>query len=379
MRKHENWADPGLLDEVRNYGKFDANACLNCGGCTIVCKLTSDSNTFSPRRDIQYVRAGLKDKLRGSLGPWLCYYCGDCATSCPRQTETGESMMTLRRYLTALYDWTGLSAKFYKSKVWEIGALATIGLAMLASIILYLYPHRLLEFGSLFSLSAVFAVSLVVFIPNILRMFWFTLGRSNPRPPFWLYLTELRTLVLHALSQLQLRKCKEKAFWFKHLFVVYGYGLTLILVILVESFKTYIRPGYHPFEQPGIDPYKLAVIVVLAVLFVFTAILVVDRVKKQEAMHKFSEFSDWLFPIWLSTLVFMLFLAYVSLSLGVKEVGYGIYVIFLVLLSPWALIIVPFGKTPHLLYRPLAVYFHAVKEKATQMELGKEGKTSLEG
>lgn len=140
IKNREKWADPALLGEVHKYGKFDVSGCLNCGACTIVCSLTSNGTAFSPRRDIQYVRSGLRDKLRNSLDPWLCYYCGDCSTSCPRQTETGESMMTLRRYLTAQYDWTSFSSKFYKSKVWQIGALIVVGLAMLASII-YIYIY----------------------------------------------------------------------------------------------------------------------------------------------------------------------------------------------------------------------------------------------
>ena len=79
----EEWADPKLLTEVRKYGKFDENACLNCGGCTITCDLSSEETVVSPRRSIEYVRTGLKKSLMSRLDPWLCYYCGDCATSCP--------------------------------------------------------------------------------------------------------------------------------------------------------------------------------------------------------------------------------------------------------------------------------------------------------
>jgi len=119
-------SDLTLAAEVRKYGKFDTNACLQCGSCTIICDLTTDSASF-PRRTIQYTLMGLKKLLKSSLEPWLCYYCGDCSTTCPRQTEPGESMMTFRRYLTAQYDWTGLSSRLYQSKVWELGALLVVG------------------------------------------------------------------------------------------------------------------------------------------------------------------------------------------------------------------------------------------------------------
>jgi ferredoxin len=58
---------------------------------------------------------GLKDKLAGYLDPWLCYYCGECSKTCPRDANPGELMMTLRRYLTSVYDWTGFSGRLYKS------------------------------------------------------------------------------------------------------------------------------------------------------------------------------------------------------------------------------------------------------------------------
>jgi len=119
----EEWADPQLLSDIRKYGKFDANACLNCGGCTITCGLSSDKTIVSPRIAIEYARTGLKKRLLTSLDPWLCYYCGDCSKSCPRQAEPGETMMTLRRYLTANYDWTGLAKKLYTSKAWEFAAI----------------------------------------------------------------------------------------------------------------------------------------------------------------------------------------------------------------------------------------------------------------
>ncbi len=358
MRKREKWADPALLEEVRRYGIFDANACLNCGGCTVVCSLTSNGTTFSPRKNIQYVRVGLRDKLRGSLDPWLCYYCGDCSTSCPRQTETGESIMTLRRYLTGLYDWTGFSARFFKSKVTEIAALIAVGLAMLTSILLFFYPQRILEFGHFFTLVAVGVVLLLIFFPNMMRMYMYTLGTSKPRPPLLLYLTELKTLVFHAVAQLQLRKCNDKGYWLKHWFVAAGYILTLgSAVVLGWTPKTYVLPPYHPFNLLGI----IGSICLLTSL----AMLIADRVKKRTVMHKFSELSDWLFAIFLFAFVFMLLLAYIFLSLGLESVGYAVYTAHLVLLAPWAFVIVPFSKTPHLLYRPLAIYFHSVKEGAS--------------
>ena len=112
--------DPGLLSELKGYGVANVETCFNCGNCTAICPLATDSTPF-PRNNIRVLQLGLRERLQQSLDPWLCYYCGDCSATCPRQAEPAEAQMTMRRWLTAQYDWTGLARKFYTSKWWEIG------------------------------------------------------------------------------------------------------------------------------------------------------------------------------------------------------------------------------------------------------------------
>jgi len=45
---------------------------------------------------------------------------------------------------------------------------------------------------------------------------------------------------------------------------------------------------------------------------------------------------------------------------------YYTYVIHLMLLTPMLVLEVPFGKWSHLAYRPFAIYFQAIKEKARE-------------
>ena len=100
------------------------------------------------------MQMGLKGPLESSVEPWLCYYCGDCTKTCPRDANPGELMMSLRRYLTSLYDWTGFARKFYTSekkvetilKVFTVIALFTacLGLIGLAS---FMAEKRTREIG----------------------------------------------------------------------------------------------------------------------------------------------------------------------------------------------------------------------------------------
>lgn len=241
-------SDPALLAEVRKYGNFDTNACFQCGSCTVICNLANNSASF-PRRIFRYALLGLRKPLLNSLEPWLCYYCGDCSTTCPRQAEPAESMMTLRRYLTVQYDWTGISSKIYKSKAWEIGTLTIAAILGLLLALIYHLSIVGLKFSQfaipigmehmfpairVFTIS-VFAISLLFLISNAARMFWYTIHKDNKvHILVLLYLTEVKTFISHAITQKQFRECTDKSRWIKHLLLVSGCVILLFPSILPE-------------------------------------------------------------------------------------------------------------------------------------------------
>ena len=85
-------------------------------------------------------------------------------------------------------------------------------------------------------------------------------------------------------------------------------------------------------------------------------------------MHRFSHPSDWMFPILLllTTLtgIFLHTFRYLDLPLAT----YVTYVIHLAIAVPMLVLEVPFGKWSHLAYRPFAIYFQAIKEKAQALQ-----------
>ncbi len=111
--------DPTLLEELKEYGDVNIEACFNCGNCTAICPLSTDETPF-PRNNIRLLQMGLRDRILESTDSWLCYYCGECSETCPKGAEPGESQMALRRWLTGQYDWTGLAKKFYTSKNFQL-------------------------------------------------------------------------------------------------------------------------------------------------------------------------------------------------------------------------------------------------------------------
>ena len=124
--------DPNFSKKLEGYGKADWSECFHCGNCTAICPLTEDGFLF-PRKGIRAIQMGLKDKLAGYVDPWLCYYCGECTDTCPRDANPGEMMMTLRRYLTAVYDWTGLSGMLYRSFKAHLTVMILLALGVIAA------------------------------------------------------------------------------------------------------------------------------------------------------------------------------------------------------------------------------------------------------
>lgn len=80
--------DTGLVEDLKAFGARDIEACFNCGNCTAVCPLSKEDVVF-PRRLIRYAQTGMEDRLRGSLEPWLCSYCGECSEPSAQRPARG--------------------------------------------------------------------------------------------------------------------------------------------------------------------------------------------------------------------------------------------------------------------------------------------------
>lgn len=366
--------DPTLLTELKEYGVANVETCFNCGNCTAICPLATDSTPF-PRNNIRLLQLGLRDRLQQSLDPWLCYYCGDCSATCPRQAEPAEAQMTMRRWLTAQYDWTGLARKFYTSAWWELGSVLLLSAFVVIMFILFHGPivtdqvalntfapvHviEILDWTMLAGLSA-------FLLSNVFRMYTYTILRQPKlKIPFSLYLTEAWRLVYHAATQIRFSKCDEehtgfwqKVRWRNHWILVSGYvTMFVLIVVFLPWFQTdNIYPIWHPQRWIGY-------LATAALLFGATE-AIWGRIKKAHQMHRFSHLSDWLFPILLLLTTLTGIVQHIFRYLGMPLATYYTYVIHLAVLFPMLVLEVPFGKWSHLAYRPFAVYFQTLKEKA---------------
>ncbi|MEA3336648.1 MAG: 4Fe-4S dicluster domain-containing protein [Chloroflexota bacterium] len=371
----KNRADPNLLLELKKYGEVNIESCFNCGNCTAICPLATDATPF-PRNNLRMVQLGLRDRLLQSTDPWLCYYCGECSETCPRQAEPGEAQMTMRRWLTAQYDWTGLARRFYTSKYWEIGSVLFVGLLVVVAFALFHGPvvTDRVELNTFAPAHVVHVLDWIMFLglaffllSNVFRMYIFTLRRGTDlKIPFSLYITEAWQLIYQLVTQSRWSKCDEdpekdflkKPLWRNHWILVVGYGIMLVLIVgFLKWFQTdEIYPIWHPQRWIG----YLATIALLW----GTAVMFWGRIKKDSEMHRFSHPSDWMFLILLFLTTVSGILVHIFRYMGLPLGTYYIYVIHLAILVPMLVLEVPFGKWSHLAYRPCAIYFQAVKEKA---------------
>jgi len=366
-KEQEVHSDPGLLTEVRKYGHFDPNGCLTCGSCTVSCSAATDTASF-PRKIVRYVRLGLRSMLLASLEPWLCFDCRDCCVSCPRQSVPGEGMMTLRRYLTAQYDWTGLSARFYQSKAWEIGALIVVCAVVVVLVILFHGPivTERVELNTFAPVPIVHAFDMILacvlsffLLTNTFRMYWFTMHTVRKvRVPLRHYIAGVGTLIYHVVTQVGFRQCATRGRWIKHWLLVSGYALMFgLVVVCLKWFQTdKVYPFYHPQRWTGY--YATAVLIVTSVD------ILIGRIRKREEIHKYSDLSDWLFPILLLLTALSGIAVHIVRYMGLPLTTYCVYTAHLAIAVPMLVVEVPFGKWTHLMYRPLAIYLQTVRDSA---------------
>jgi hypothetical protein len=293
-------------------------------------------------------------------------------------------MMTLRRHLAALYDWTGLSSRIYRSRAWEIGALAAVGASVLLLILIY-HVHTVglglsdlpanagsigMEhmFGGITLFTrVVFLLPAFFLLTNAVRMYWITMHRGvEQKIPLRCYAHEAKVFILHWLTQPRFRQCTDRDRWVKHMLLVTGCILMFVLLFFtLEWFQTdAVHPIYHPQRWLGY-------LATAAILYP-TAEILMGRIRRRSQVHRFSESSDWIFPVLLllTALSGIAIHAFRYMELGAA--AHYMYAAHMIITVPMLIVEIPFGKWSHVLYRPLAAYLQAVKERAVEEESMKE-------
>ena len=358
---------PDLCSEVESLGARDIEACMQCGNCASACPLSTGENTF-PRKIYRYLQLGLRDKLLESPEPWLCYYCGDCNTDCPRGAEPAETMMAARRWLMTQYDWTGLARRFYTSPKQEAAAFLGIAIFVISLFLVFhgpvvtdrvelttFAPVHWVHLGDQIMIGFVF----LMLFSNAVHMYSGIM--QGTKIPLHLYITQAPVFFLNYFTQKRWRKCGTGpgSAWWRHLFLFSGWvSMEILVMAYLSAFQTdIVHPFWHPTRLLG---YYATV----ALMVASTTMLYSRWYKKEENLHRYSDFTDLFFLVLIVTIAVTGIMVHIFRLAGLPVMTYTIYVIHVAICVGMLCLMLPFGKLSHLMYRPLAIFLTTLKEKA---------------
>jgi nitrate reductase gamma subunit/ferredoxin len=367
--------EASLLPELARFGAGDVSACFNCGTCSAVCPLTSEDGAF-PRRIIRFAQLGMRDELLASPELWTCFGCAECTASCPRQADPAEFMAAARRYAVASYDRTTLARRLATSPVFSgifIGLLVAVLAAFMYSahrpvdgsrlaLFEFIPPEFVHDLG--IGVMAVFGLATVAGLVAMVRRV-FRRRDEEPRRRGGVGDAVRYAVVTESLAQTRFRReCTEEEAepprpwflrrWFVHAATMWGFlgllGATIADFVLgllgVKPTGTSV-PIWYPVRLLG---------TVAGLLLVYgTTILIWRRLRRSDRSSARSAVSDWsfLWLLWVSGVTgFALELAlYLPDAPGW---GYGMFLVH-VAVAMALVLLAPFGKFAHAIYRPVAL------------------------
>ena len=370
-------ADPRFLQELHKQGAANIDACFNCGNCTAVCPLSTDKENF-PRRMIRYAQLGMRDRLAGSKELWMCYYCGECTATCPRQADPGEFMAAARRYAIARYDRFGLARLLYASGTFTVLFLALLAVALGLFIYAFHGPMarenlRLFAFipaEVIHTIGVAAGVIIVLAAISGMTRMMVNIGKNGrPEGARLNWLPALWETMKEVFGQQRYRRDCEAyrepqpwyiQNWFVHASMLWGFmglflatALDYLLILLgVKLTGTWV-PVWYPTRLLGTLAGAMLVYGVTAAI--------VKRMRKRDEAATYSTPSDWAFLILLWLGGISGFALEVAIYLPQPyDLSYWILLAHLVIVLE-LLVLLPFTKFAHVLYRTVALYLHALK------------------
>jgi ferredoxin len=362
--------DPGFASELKKYGAKDFDACFNCGNCTAVCGLT-DKNVNFPRMFIRQGMLGQKKEILQSKELWLCYACGDCSETCPRQAGPGNYMAALRRYAIASYEPTGITRLMFKSNPGFIGI--TLFLAILLGFFLFtLKPEYEVTrwLFSIFPYAVIHNMGLVIFSITGLSVAWGVIAMilkltkipDNKKNKKGNWLNSLVMVGNEIATMNRYRTCdkEEDSFWnkklwfkqpwFVHWSIMWGFIGLLLATVLDFMLKDPETNIWWPSRIIG---------TIAGLLLVYGTSLAINyRLKKVTKAYSETRLADWMFLFFLWIAGITGFWLEISVALNANYLFNHIILLIHTIISMELVLLFAFSKFAHAFYRPLALFYY---------------------
>jgi len=284
-------------------------------------------------------------------------------------------MVTLRRFLSAQYDWSGITSKLLQSKTWYLGSLIFVAILTFLLILGYHLWKAPMPIGTLattdmglehmFPIIAYYTLVVILFplallLSRIYRVWRLTMTGNGERIPLSAYAAEAWTYIYQSVTHSLMRHCPTKGRWLGHWLLALGTVMMLIIKTFgLRWFQTdNIYPIYNPQRWIGY----------LAAGFILYGIgnILVGRWRAQQEIYKETKFNDLVFPVLIACVVLSGLAAHIFRYCGLGLSCHYAYALHVIVATPLLLIEMSFGKWSHMVYRPLALYFQAVKERTQQ-------------
>ena len=389
--------DVGLYPELQQYGATDISACFSCGNCTAICPLSENDATF-PRRMIRYAQVGMKDALLSSKELWSCYHCGECSESCPTQADPGELMAAARRYAIASYDATGIARLMLLRPV--LGVAFALALAAFFALVMAIgqgtqstetlaifefVPAELIHDIGVAVMVLVFGAGLVgvarmarrigrregvgwgdllgsrAALARTGRALWSSLGRESLGQARYRRECEsgVATTTGSAIATDRSSVAWYRRRWFIHAMVLWGF-LGLLLATALDYALDILGIKETGTPVPIWYPVRLLGTVAGIMLVYGTTMMIIDRVRGASRSVARSGPADWTLMalLWVTGMTgFVL-----ELALYLPEApawGYWVFLVH-VAVAMELVLLAPFMKLAHAVYRPVALFFLAL-------------------
>ncbi|MDP4281589.1 MAG: 4Fe-4S dicluster domain-containing protein [Bacteroidota bacterium] len=362
--------DPSFAEEIKKYGAEDFKACFNCGNCTAICQLSEKDASF-PRMMVRYGMLGLKNEILKSKEPWLCYSCGDCSETCPRQADPGHYMAALRKYIIARQEPSGITRLLFTSNPFAI--VFTLLLAVALGFFLFTLKPGLPVSRWLFTwmpFSVIHDLGMIIFIFTgfMIVSGIFNMTRNLKKGPetsskkkisawkaFQCVISEMATMKRYQNCDTEEDSFwKGKPFclkpWFVHWSIMWGFIGLLFATILDFLFKDPSTSIWWPSRVLG---------TLTGILLVYgTSLALYYRIVRITKTYSETRLADWTFLgfLWIAGITgFWLELAVTfSAANNLNLVVFTIHTI----ISMELVLLFAFSKFAHAVYRPLALYYY---------------------
>ncbi len=386
--------DLDFVREIKGAGGETLKKCFQCATCSVVCALAPDEKPY-PRKEMIYAQWGLKDRLVNNVDIWLCHYCNDCSTYCPRGARPGDVLRAIRAISFRHFAFPSFMGKVVgEAKYWPIMllipvAVLLLGLAMTGHLHIPAGEHvELRDFFPLYLVDAIFITFTLLAVLSLGFGLWNFLqgihgnaiseGYAEDKPLVpGDYVKSLISVIPTILLHSKFKLCTtNRDRYFAHILLLFGF-VGLFIVTSIGATALYplhwlgIKADILAPPYTFINPVKLLALASGLAVLVGIILVIVNGYKIKTA-ESTTTYLDWSLILAILGIVITGFLTWISRVANAGSFAYIIYFFHLACVF-YIIAYLPYSKLAHLVYRTVAMGYAAYIDRPFGVEVAAAG------